>query len=143
MFLRVGGTAIVQLINFVIFFALLNVVFIRPVGKAIAKRREYINSLTSDYDRYQAEAAALRMQAESIRASARRESVAAIARARAQASKEAAEIAAEYGRRCTQTIEEAQRTVAAELDAVRRGEASRVRELASLLLDRTLAESAT
>ena len=30
------GTALVQLLNFVIFFAILNVVFTRPVGRAIA-----------------------------------------------------------------------------------------------------------
>ncbi len=51
MFLSLDGTLFVQLVNFAIFFALLNVVFLRPVGRAIAKRREYINSLVSDYER--------------------------------------------------------------------------------------------
>ena len=73
MFLSIDGTFIVQLINFAIFFAILNVVFMRPVSRAIVARREYINSVTNDYDRYQAETKALRTQAESIRAAARRE----------------------------------------------------------------------
>ena len=65
MFLSLDGTLFVQLINFAIFFALLNVVFLRPVGRAIAKRRDYINGLVSDYDRYQDEAQNLREEAES------------------------------------------------------------------------------
>ena len=63
MFLSLDGTLIVQLVNFAIFFALLNLVFLRPVGRAIAKRRAYINSLASDYERYQEEARSLRAEA--------------------------------------------------------------------------------
>ena len=33
MFLSLDGTLVVQLINFAIFFALLSVVFLRPVGR--------------------------------------------------------------------------------------------------------------
>ena len=58
------NTLIVQLINFAIFFALLNVLFLRPVGKAIRKRREYIDGVVNDYANYQAEAKTLREQAE-------------------------------------------------------------------------------
>ncbi len=60
MFLSLDGTVFVQLINFAIFFALLNVLFLRPVGRAIAKRRAYIDNLVSDYDRYQETARSLR-----------------------------------------------------------------------------------
>ena len=45
MFLRIDGTFFVQLVNFAIFFAVLNVVFLKPVGAAIRKRREYIESV--------------------------------------------------------------------------------------------------
>lgn len=141
MFLKLDGTFVVQLINFAIFFALLNVVFIRPVGKAIVKRREYINSVTNDYDRYQAEATSLRTQAESIRASARREAEQSVAKARAQASNESAKIAAEYASRVSQTVEEARRTVESELDAARAGEPQTVSDLADLMVSRTLTET--
>ncbi len=90
-FLSIDGTIVIQLINFAIFFVVLNVVFLRPVGAAIRKRREYINSLVSDYDRYQAEAKSLREEAEKARAAARREAEHAIAQARAQTSNETAE----------------------------------------------------
>ena len=45
MFLSLDGTFWIQLINFAIFFAILNVVFMRPVGEAIKKRRAYIDSV--------------------------------------------------------------------------------------------------
>src|SRR5579872_4965546 len=123
-----GGTFLVQLINFVIFFAILNVVFIRPVSKAIVKRREYINSVTNDYDRYQAEAHELRTQAESIRASARREAELLLAQERAQASNEAGGIAAQTSAKVTEIIASAERTVAGELQAARANESQTVRE---------------
>ena len=70
---------VVQLVNFAIFFALLNVVFLRPVGRAIMKRRQYIDGLVADYDRYQGEAQTLREEAEAIRADARRKAEATVA----------------------------------------------------------------
>jgi F-type H+-transporting ATPase subunit b len=138
MFLQLDGTFIVQLINFAIFFAILNVVFIRPVSRALIQRREYINSVTNDYDRYQAEAKALRAQAESVRAGARREAEAALSRARAEASNEAAALAAQYNRQATQIVEEAQRTVAGELQAARASQPQVVRDLADLMVERTV-----
>lgn len=141
MFLKLDGTFIVQLINFAVFFAILNVVFIRPVGAAIVKRREYINSVTNDYDRYQAEATALCTQAEAIRAAARREAEAELARARAEASNESATLQAQYNAQATALVEDANRTVAAELEKARMSEPALVRDLATLMVDRTLAQS--
>lgn len=141
MFLALDGTFVVQLINFAIFFAILNVVFLRPVGKAIAKRREYINSVTSDYERYQTEGSSLRAQAETIRAGARREAEAAITKARAQASNEAAQIATEYSQRAAQIVQTANETVEGEMQAARASQPQLASELANLVVERTLAES--
>lgn len=141
MFLKLDGTFIVQLVNFAIFFALLNVVFIQPVGKAIVKRRQYINSVTSDYDRYQEQAAALRSQAQSVRAAARHQADAALSKSRADSSNEAAALSAQYNERVAQTIEQADRTVAAELERARSAQPQLVHELAGLMVERTLAES--
>jgi F-type H+-transporting ATPase subunit b len=135
-----GGTMLVQFINFVIFFAVLNVVFIRPVSKAIVKRREYINSVTNDYDRYQAEAQQLRTQAESIRANARREAEHFIAQQRASASNQAGTIAAEANAKAMEIIAQAERTVAQELHAARASGPQIVRDLADLMLQRALTE---
>jgi|SRR5579863_3667295 len=112
MFLLPDGTLVVQLINFAIFFAVLSVVFLRPVSRAIRERRDYLNSLTTDYDAYQAEANALRAQAESERAGARRDAAAAIAKARASASNESAELGARYAAQVQATVDGAHQTVA-------------------------------
>ncbi|MEO6912834.1 MAG: hypothetical protein ABI182_02280 [Candidatus Baltobacteraceae bacterium] len=141
MFLKLDGTAIVQLINFVIFFAILNVVFLRPVGNAIRKRREYINSVTRDYDSYQAQAASLRAQADALRAAARREAEHTIAAGRAEISNASAELAGGYAQQITQTVESAHAVVGGEVEAARAGESKLVRELADLMLDRTVSEA--
>lgn len=142
MFLTPDGTILIQLVNFAIFFALLNVVFLRPVSAAIRKRREYINSLTSDYDAYQAQAKALREKAEAIRAAARRDAEATMAKARAQASNAAADLAISYGSQIRATIEHADKTVADELEKARANEHETVQQLANLILERTLSEPA-
>jgi F0F1-type ATP synthase membrane subunit b/b' len=141
MFLQLDGTFIVQLVNFAIFFALLNVVFLRSVSAAIRKRREYINSVTSDYDAYQAQARALRERADSLRAAARRDAEATMTQARAGASNSAAEIAAQYGSKVQATMEHAATTVAGELQAARANEGALVQQLAELMLERTISES--
>lgn len=140
MFLSLDGTFFVQLLNFAIFLAVLNVVFLRPVSRAIVKRREYINSVVADYDTYQAQAKALRDNDERLRAEARREAEHAIAKARAEASNETAKLAAEYGERAHSAIEEAQREVAQELGAARAGEERLVAALSDLMVERALSE---
>ncbi|MGC8485888.1 MAG: ATP synthase F0 subunit B, partial [Candidatus Baltobacteraceae bacterium] len=63
MLFSIDGTFVVQLINFAIFFALLNVLFLRPVGKAVAQRRAYLDGLVGGYEKAQSEASALRREA--------------------------------------------------------------------------------
>jgi F0F1-type ATP synthase membrane subunit b/b' len=141
MFLKLDGTFVVQLINFAIFFAILNVVFIRPVSRAIVKRREYINSVINDYDRYQAEGHELRTQAETVRATARREAEHFLSQERAKASNEAGAIAADANAKAAEIMAQAERAVAAELQAARSNEPQTVRELADLMVQRALAEA--
>jgi F-type H+-transporting ATPase subunit b len=142
MFLSLDGTFWLQLIDFAIFFALLNVLFIRPVSRAIVKRREYLNQLVSDYDSFQAQANALRRQAEQIRADARREAELKIARARADASNRAAELAAEYNARVQAIVAEAQQRALAELEKARANEEPLVAQLTGLMVDRAVGEAA-
>jgi|SRR5579872_514509 len=142
MFLLPDGTLLVQLVNFAIFFAVLSVVFLRPVSRAIRARREYINGVVHDYDTYQAQANALRADADAQRAAARRDAEATIAKARAQASNESAEIGSRSTAEVAAEIERAQQTVAAEAHAARAGEDALVRQLADLMLERTIAGDA-
>ncbi|HEY1977205.1 MAG TPA: ATP synthase F0 subunit B [Candidatus Baltobacteraceae bacterium] len=142
MFLRLDGTFFVQLVNFAIFFALLNVLFLKPVGRAIAKRREYIKSVTADYDTYQGEANALRANDERLRADARRDAEQIVAKGRADASNATAELASQYGSQVQSVVEEAQRQVASELDAARAASQKTVGDLADMMADRALSEAA-
>ena len=141
MFLSLDGTFFVQLVNFAIFLALLNVLFLRPVGKAIRKRREYINSVTADYDRYQAEANSLRANDEKLRAEARREAEQIVAKGRADASNATAELATQYATQVQTIVEDAQREVAGELDAARAESQRTVGQLAELMVERALGEA--
>src|ERR1700751_4440138 len=118
MFLLPDGTFFVQLINFAIFFVILNWVFLGPVRKAIEKRRAYIDSLHSDYEKAQAQAADLRKAAAQVHAEARTEADLAIANARAQAGNEAALIASGYTSKVQAIVAEANHAVAAEVAAV-------------------------
>lgn len=140
-FLSLNGTIVIQLINFAIFFAILNVVFLRPVAAAIRRRREHINGVLADYERYQAEAKALRDESERVRASARRDAEQRVAAARAKTSNEAAELAAEYARKAQIIVEEASARVSSELDAARATQGPLVRGLAELMVERVTAES--
>jgi F0F1-type ATP synthase membrane subunit b/b' len=132
---------LVQLINFAIFFAVLNVIFLRPVSAAIRRRREYINSLVSDYDEYQAQAKSLREQAEGVRASARLDAEQRVAAARAAGSNEAAELATRYSQRVASIVGEAQETARRELDEARAGESAAARSVANFMLDRVIPEA--
>ena len=142
MFLQIDGTFFVQLINFAIFFAILNVVFLRPVGAAIRKRREHINSVTADYERYQSEGNKLRAQAESIRAAARRDAEAAIGKVRAETSNQTAALAAEYNAKAAEIVLRAHQTVGAEVESAREKQPQLAEDLANLVVERTLAETA-
>lgn len=136
------GTLVIQLINFAIFFAVLSVVFLRPVAGAIQRRRQYINSLSADYARYQSEAQSLREEAEGIRAAARREAEHNISSARAQLSNEVAGIATRYSQEVQEIVENAHRKAGEEFEAARSQEERAVREVADLMVSRVIPEAA-
>jgi F-type H+-transporting ATPase subunit b len=138
-FLSLDGTFWLQLVNFAIFFAILNVVFLKPVGRAVAERRAYIDGLVEGCDAANAQLNDLQAQIEQKRAAARREAEAAIARARAAGSNEAAQIATEYNARVAAIVEEAQQTARRELDRAEESLEGRAGELADLMVDRALA----
>lgn len=141
-FLSVDGTIFVQLLNFAIFFAILNVVFMRPVARAIAKRREYIDSVSGDYERYQAQGNALRTQAEAIRAAARREAEQVAAQARAEASNESARLSTEFAQQASEKVRAAHEAVDSEVQAARSNEQRTVRQLADEMFARAVPEIA-
>ena len=142
MFLSIDGTLIVQVVNFVLFIVLLNVVFLKPVGAAIAKRRAYIDALASDIEAASNEVKTARGRAEELRAAARRDAEAAIAKARGEAQNEAVDVVANYQRRASEIVEKAHREADAEIAAARTSEPHIVESLARTLLERAIGPGA-
>ncbi|HEY5258163.1 MAG TPA: ATP synthase F0 subunit B [Candidatus Baltobacteraceae bacterium] len=140
-FLSLDGTFWIQLINFAIFFAVLNVVFLRPVGVAVGKRREYLDGLVARRDALQHEASTLRAQAEAVRQAARREAEITLSKTRADVSNETAEIATQYNAKSATQIAAAQATAASEFDAALAQAERHAGDLAQLVVGRTFAEA--
>ncbi len=138
MLLSIDGTFVVQLINFVIFFVIVNAVFMKPVRAAIAKRRAYIDSVTNDFDTYTAKVGELRTEAQQTLSTARRDAEAAIAQARSSGQREAAEITGRYGAEAAAETARAHEQVDAEMQVARRDEERLIRELADDLTTRAL-----
>ncbi len=138
MFLLPDGTFWVQLINFAIFFAILNVVFLRPVGEAIKTRRAHIEGVQSDYDRYVHQVAGFRSEADAKRAAARREAEETVNQAKAAAESDAAAVVATQSAKAQQIVEQARATVAGEVSTARLREDELSQNLARTLLERAI-----
>ena len=138
MFLSLDGTFWFQLLNFAIFFAILNVVFLRPVGEAIKKRRAHIDGVQSDYERYAHQIATSRTDADGRRAAARRAAEDTVAKSRAAAENEAqSEIAARTAE-AQAIVDQARATVALEVGVARAREPELSQSLAKALLERAI-----
>jgi F0F1-type ATP synthase membrane subunit b/b' len=135
------GTFLFQLINFAIFFALLNVVFLRPVGEAIRKRRQHIETVQADYERYSRQVNGYRTDADAKRAAARREAEEAVAKARSDAEAKAAAMLAEKTAEAQKIADAARATVASEVEAAKGREDSLAATLAQSLLARATGTS--
>lgn len=138
MFLQLDGTFWVQLVNFAIFYAILRVVFLRPVGEAIRKRRAYIDGVQNDFRRFAQQAKDLRREADAKRAAARREAVEVVAQGRAAADAKAHTIAVDYGARAADIAAEARKTVETELRRARSRESEVADMVGKSLLERAL-----
>jgi F-type H+-transporting ATPase subunit b len=138
MLLSIDGTLVVQLVNFIVFLAILNAIFLRPVGRAIAARRAYIDSVGADIAQFEADLKALGAQAVDKRADARRRADARVAVQRAQAQAQAAQIIADHQVQAAAIVAEAQATVALEVAQARTNEAAVIEGLAREMLDRAV-----
>jgi F-type H+-transporting ATPase subunit b len=142
MLLSLDGTLVVQLVNFIIFLVILNAIFLKPVGSAIAARRAYIDKVGDDIAQFEYDLKALHAQADEKRAAARRKADARVAEARSQAQAEAAAIVAEHQIQAEALIAEAHATAALELAQARSTEAAVVEALAREMLERAVGPQA-
>lgn len=140
--LALDGTLVVQLVNFIVFLVILNAIFFKPVGEAIAKRRAYIDGLRHDIEQLRLDARTIRGSAEDRRAAARREADEIIAKARVTASAEGDAIVVAAQSHAAKVIAEAHAEVNRELQAARAEEPRLVAGLADELLARAIGGAA-
>jgi|SRR5580658_8716306 F-type H+-transporting ATPase subunit b len=142
MLLSLDGTVVVQIVNFIVFLAIMNVIFFKPVGAAIARRRAYIDGLKHDIETLDQDAKSLRGQAEARRAAARREADEAIARARVAFGKETDAIVTEAQGQAMEIVRRARTQVEAEVQTARGQEPRIVDALAGEMVVRALGGAA-
>jgi len=138
MLLSLDGTLLVQLVNFIVFLAILNAIFLKPVGAAIAKRRAYIDGVAADIEKFEGARKSLAAEADAARAAARRAADTTIGAARAAAQAEAATIVADHQAQASAIVAEAQATVALEIAQARLTESAVIEALAQTMLERAV-----
>lgn len=138
MLLSIDGTLIVQLVNFIVFLLILNVIFTKPVGAAIAKRRAFIDGIASDIAQFELDLKSLRTQADERVATARRAGDALVAQTRAEAQNAANSIIADHQAQAAAIVDEAQATVGLEIAQARLSEPAAVESLARTMLERAV-----
>ena len=143
MLLTPDGTLIVQILNFVVFWALLNWLFIAPTRRAIERRQRVIAKLHADADAARAAAAALESEAAGLLDEARRRTDELMRDGAAKAAASAKEIERRAAEEAAATIALAQAKVATERADAAAKQGVFVGELARSMAHRALgAESA-
>ena len=138
MLLSIDGTLVVQLVNFLVFLFILDRIFLKPVGAAIARRRAYINSIAADIETAETELKRLATQAHERLSAARREADETVAAARALAQNEAALIVADHRAQAAAIIQQADAAAGLEEAQARVRESEIVEALARDMLVRAV-----
>lgn len=138
MFLKLDGTFWIQIINFFIFYAILNAVYIKPASAALRKRRAYIDSVHNEYEAALREVEELKNEGDNKRAEGRREGDHVAATIRNEAMKQAEEIVAKAQAEFTRIAEESETKVHREMNVARAEEHRLVQELADEMVQRAV-----
>jgi F-type H+-transporting ATPase subunit b len=138
MLLSIDGTFLVQILNFIVFWALLNFLFIAPTRRAIEKRQQFVTGLYHEGDQLAAQATKLNAQADEILSEARRRTEEAMRVAAGQASDEAHLIERKAAEEAAAVVQLAHATVASERAQATAKQQSFISELAQSMVDRAL-----
>jgi F-type H+-transporting ATPase subunit b len=139
MLLSLDGTFLIQILNFIVFWALLNYLYIAPTRRTIEARQRYIAEQYEDAQNLRAQAAALRAQGEAILSGARRQADASLREAVAQADAEAHCMQQETQQKVDAIVAEAHAAASAEKAQAESGALPFVEELAREMSRRALA----
>ncbi|HXM17186.1 MAG TPA: ATP synthase F0 subunit B [Candidatus Tumulicola sp.] len=130
MLLSLDGTFLLQILNFLVFWTLLNFLFIGPTQRAIAGRQRHIAELYAKGDEYLAQAGALQAEAEAIYAEGRRATDEIMRGASSQASTEVRAIENKAVEEGSAIVQLAHATVASERATAVAAQGPFVQELA-------------
>ncbi len=139
MLLSIDGTFLIQIANFILFWVLLNYLFVAPTRRAIEARQRYVSGLYQEAADFAAQAAAHRAQAEEILNGARRQTDERMRAAAAQASEEGHTIEQKALNEAAATVQLAHATVAAERADALAKQQRFVAELARSMVERATA----
>ena len=138
MLLSLDGTFLIQILNFIVFWVLLNYFFIAPTRRAIEERQRRVATLYKDAGRYAAQAREQQEQADSILDEARRTVEAAMREGAARASDETHAIERKAAEEAAAIIALAQATVASERARAAEKQALFVEELSRTMALRAI-----
>lgn len=142
MLLSLDGTFLIQILNFIVFWVLLNFVFIAPTRRAIEERQRRIAATYREAEEYAARARTIEAQAEEMLDQARRAVDEAMREGAARASDEAHAIEREASEEAAAIIALAQATVASERAQSAEKQALFVEELARSMAHRAISPEA-
>ena len=138
MLLSLDGTFLVQILNFIVFWVLLNYVFIAPTRRAIEARQQRIAALFREGDAFAAEAKDAQARADAILDAARRQVEEAMRAAAGRASDEAHAIERAASEEAAASVALAHGTVASERTQALLKQGPFVEELAQSMAERAL-----
>jgi len=138
MLLTLDGTFLVQMVNFVIFWVLLNWLFIAPTRRAIEERQRFVARLHADADAARAQARALESEAAGLLDEARRRTDELMREGAAKATATAKEIERLATEEAAATVALAQAKVATERADAADKQGVFVTELARSMAQRAL-----
>jgi F-type H+-transporting ATPase subunit b len=138
MLLTIDGTFLVQILNFVVFWVLLNYVFIAPTRRAIEERLRLIAATQRESRELQERAAALQAEADALLDAARRRTDEIMREAATRAAAESHEIERKASDESTASIALAHAAVASERAQATEKQGALVQGLARAMVNRAV-----
>jgi F-type H+-transporting ATPase subunit b len=138
MLLTIDGTFLVQILNFVVFWILLNIVFIAPTRRAIEERLRLIAATQREARDFQERAAALRAESDALVDAARRRTEEIMREAATRAAAESHEIERKASDEAAASVALAHAAVASERAHATEKQGPLVQELARAMVNRAV-----
>ena len=138
MLLTIDGTFLAQILNFVVFWVLLNFVFIAPTRRAIEERMRLIAAQQRTAQELRVRAEALKAEADLLIDAARRRTEEIMREASARAAAEVHEIEQKAAEEAAASIALAHKAVASERAQATEKQAPLVQELARAMVSRAI-----